>query len=62
MAAPDALPRLAEQIHHEGLARAAAAGPGQGAGSRGPTGLAPAAGTGTVRLESREGKYPDNGP
>ncbi len=61
MAAPDAFPRLAEQVHHEGLARAAA-GPGQGAGSRGPTGLAPAAGTGTVRLESREGKHPDNGP
>ncbi len=62
MAAAYALPRLAEQVHHEGLTRAAAAGPGQGAGSRGPTGLAPAAGTGTVRLESREGKYPDNGP
>ena len=43
-----------EQVHHEGLARAAA-GRGQGAGSRGPTGLAPAAGTGTVRLENREG-------
>ena len=61
MAAPDALPRLAEQVHHEGPARAAA-GSARGAGSRGPTGLAPAAGTGTVRLESREGKYPDNGP
>ncbi len=62
MAAPDALPRLAGQVHHEGLARAAAAGPGQGAGSKGPTGLALETGTGTVRLENREGKYPDNGP
>ncbi len=61
MTAPDALPRLAGHVHHEGLARVAA-GSGQGTGSRGPTDLAPAAGTGTVRLVSGEGKFPDNGP
>ncbi len=61
MAAPDALPRPAGQVHHEGLSRAAA-GSGPGAGSRGSTGLAPSAGTGTVRLDSGEGKFPDNGP